>query len=80
MTDKPEPGSVEDYVQMLREADTKGAYLYAYAYGFVAQLVGDTFYTAEERVRRIGNLDTALRTVRAEQRAADCPARPGSEA
>ncbi len=58
--DEPVWGSVEGYLETLREKDAQGWDLYAYAFGIAASTATGPSHSAEERIQRIANLATAM--------------------
>ncbi len=68
--DEPAWGSVEGYLQDLREIAANGHELYPYAFGVATETASNLAYPVEERIRRIANLDAAMQTINAERRAA----------
>jgi hypothetical protein len=66
----PAWGSVDGYLETLREVEAKGWELYPYAFGIATSTASNPTYSAEERLRRIANLETAMDTLNAERRAA----------
>lgn len=66
----PAWGSVEGYLETLREIEAKGWELYPYAFGMAISTASNPTHPPKERIRRIANLDAAMHTINAERRAA----------
>lgn len=58
--DQPAWGSVEGYLEVLREKIAGGGELYPYAFGIATATAANATHSAEERVRRIANLAIAM--------------------
>lgn len=67
--DEPEWGSVEGYLETLREKAAQGWDLYPYAYGLATSTASSPTHPVEERIRRIANLDAAMQAINEERRA-----------
>lgn len=66
----PAWGSVEGYLETLREKEAAGWDLYPYAFGIATSTASNPTHPAEERIRRIANLDAAMKVINEERRAA----------
>lgn len=61
-------GSVESYLEMFRSAQAEGLEVHPYAFGVVCQTASTTGYSDKEKVRRINNVDAAVKVIEEENR------------